>query len=159
MKPVIIASADVKEAQKISENIPKNHKVAIIESSNQLRILLNISALVILDHSFHKQYGLEFFRSLLKTPHPPFLLLTPIDDIQTIVEIMEIGVHLIPKVPDYGKVLHLAAKHILDQIDERERLQRSLVSLEQRVVELEKTVERERENWTRRPLRRSNNLK
>ncbi len=146
MKPVIIASADAKEAQKISETIPEGHKVAIIESSDQLKILLNISAMVIFDHSFHEQHGLEFSRSLLKFPHPPFLMLTPIDDIRTIVDIMEIGVHLIPKVPDYQKVLRFTVNNILDQINEREQLQESVLSLEQRVAQLEKAASKERKS-------------
>ena len=150
MKPVIIASLDAEEAQKISETIPKDHKVAIIESSNQLKILLNISAMVILDDSFREQYGLEFFRSLLKDPHPPILTLAPIDDVRTIVDIMEIGLYFIPKVPDYQKLLRLTAKTILDQIDEQEQLQKSVLDLKQRVAELEKAAGEESENLNRK---------
>lgn len=146
MKPVIVASTDVKEAQKIIEIIPKDHKVAIIETSNRLKILLNVSVMVILDHSFYEQYGLEFFRSLLKNPHPPFLILTPIDDIQIIVDIMEIGMRFIPKVQDYQKLLRLTANSILDQIDEQEQQQERVSNLTQRVEELEKAASEERES-------------
>jgi putative nucleotidyltransferase with HDIG domain len=143
MKPVIVACTDGKEAQKISESIAKNRKVAIIESSNRLGILLNVAAMVILDHSFYEQYGLKFFRSLLENPHPPFLMLTPPDDIQTIVDIVEIGMHPIPKVPDYQKLLRLNANNILDQSNEQEQLQQSVLSLKQRVEELEKAASEE----------------
>lgn len=150
MKPVIVASTNGKEAQKISEIIAKDHKVAIIESSNRLRILLNISAMVILDHSFYEQYGLMFFRNLLKNPHPPFLMLTPIVDIQTIVDIMEIGMRFIPKVPDYQKLLRLTANNILDQINEQEQRQKSVLNLKQRVEELEKAASAERNGLNRK---------
>lgn len=140
MKPVIVACTDGKEAQKISDIITKDHKVAIIESSNRLGKLLNVAAMVILDHSFYEQYGLQFFRSLLKNPHPPFLMLTPLDDIQTITDIMEIGMRPIPKVPDYHQLLGLTAKNILDQINKQEDLQQSVLNLKQRVEELEKAA-------------------
>ncbi len=146
MKPVIVASTDGKEAQKIIESIPNDHKVAIIESSNRLKILLNISTMVILGRSFYEQYGKDFFRSLLKNHHPPFLMLTSVDDIQTIVDIMEIGMHFIPKVPDYQKLLRLTAKNILDQIDEQEQQQKSILNLKQRVEELEKAASEEKKS-------------
>jgi len=150
MKPVIVASKDAKEAQKISEIIAKDHKVAIIESSNRLKILLNISAMVILDHSFYEQYGLSFFRSLLKNPHPPFLMLIPVHDIQTIVDIMEIGMHFTPKVPDYQKLLRLTANNILDQINEQEQRQKSVLDLKKRVEELEKAASEEKNGLHRK---------
>ncbi len=143
MKPVIVASTDGQEAQKISEIIAKDHKVAVIESSNRLGKLLNVAAMVILDLSFYEQYGLQFFRNLLKNPHPPFLMLTPPDDIQTISDITEIGMRFIPKVPDYQKLLGLTANNILDQINEQEQLQQSVLNLKQRVEELEKAAAEE----------------
>ena len=57
MKPVFIASTDSNEAEKISEIFTKEQKVAIIESSNRLRAILNASAMVILDHSFYEKYA------------------------------------------------------------------------------------------------------
>jgi len=150
MKPIIVACTDGKEAQKIREIIPKDHKVAIVESSNRLVILLNVSAMVILDHSFYEQYGLKFFRSLLKNPHSPFLMLTPLDDIQTIVDIKEIGMRFIPKVPDYQKLLRLTVNNILDQINEQEQLQQSVLKLKQRVEELEKEPSEKRNRLNRK---------
>ena len=61
MKLVLIASRDNKTAEKISETLPQNQKAAIIQSSNQLVSLSNGSAIVIVDHNFYEQYGLDFF--------------------------------------------------------------------------------------------------
>ncbi len=138
MKPVFIASTDSQEAQKISEIFTQEHKVAIIESSNRLRALLNAGAMVILGHSFYEKYGLEYLRGLLKNPHPPVLMIAPPDDTQVMVDIMEIGIHFIPKVPDYQKLLRLIVNNTLSQIQEQEQLKRNALSLQLRVEELEK---------------------
>jgi len=138
MKPVFIASIDSEEAQKISEIFTKEQKVAIIESSNRLRAILNASAMVILEHSFYAKYGLEYFKGLLKKPHPPVLMIAPPDDIQVMVDIMEIGIRFIPKVPDYQKLLRLIVNNTLSQVQEQEQLKQNVLSLQLRVEELEK---------------------
>lgn len=138
MKPVFIASIDSKEAQKISEIFTKEQKVAIIESSNRLRAILNASAMVILEHSFYAKYGLEYFKGLLKKPHPPVLMIAPPDNIQVMVDIMEIGIRFIPKVPDYQKLLRLIVNNTLSQVQEQEQLKQNVLSLQLRVEELEK---------------------
>jgi len=138
MKPVFIVSTDSDEAKKISEIFSKEQKVAIIESSNRLRAILNASAMVILDHSFYAKYGLEYFKGLLKNPHPPVLMIAPPDDTQVMVDIMEIGMRFIPKVPDYQKLLGLIVNNTLSQIQEQEQLKQNVLSLQMRVEELEK---------------------
>jgi len=138
MKPVFIASTDSKEAEKISEIFTQEQKVAIIESSNRLRAILNASAMVILEHSFYEKYGLEYFRGLLKNSHPPVLMIAPPDDIQMMVDIMEIGIRFIPKVPDYQKLLGLIVNNTLSQVQEQEQLKQNVLSLQLRVEELEK---------------------
>ncbi|MCD4715389.1 MAG: HDOD domain-containing protein [Desulfobacterales bacterium] len=142
MKLVLIASTDSKEAEKISNTLPQDQKAAIIQSSDQLVSLSNGSAIVIVDHNFYEQYGLDFFKDILKNPHPPFLMLAPPDDIQTMVEIMEIGMHHIPKIPDYQKLLGLAVNNALAQINEQEQLKQTIVTLQKSVKELE-SAERE----------------
>ena len=138
MKPVFIVSTDSDEAKKISEIFFIVQKVAIIESSNWLRAILNASAMVILDHSFYAKYGLEYFKGLLKNPHPPVLMIAPPDDTQVMVDIMEIGIRFIPKVPDYQKLLGLIANNTLSQVQEQEQLKQNVLSLQLRVEELEK---------------------
>lgn len=138
MKPVFIVSTDSDEAKKISEIFSKEQKVAIIESSNRLRAILNASAMVILDHSFYAKYGLEYFKGLLKNPHPPVLMIAPPDDTQVMVDIMEIGIRFIPKVPDYQKLLGLIVNNTLSQVQEKEQLKQNVLSLQLRVEELEK---------------------
>ena len=137
MKPVLIASTDSQEAQKISESVPRDQKAAIIESSNRLGRLVKESAMVIVDYGFYERYGPDFFKDLFKNPHPPFLMLVPPDDIQTMVEIMEIGIGYIPKVPDYQKLLSLAANNTLSQIHEQEQLKQTIVTLQKSVRKLE----------------------
>jgi len=149
MKPILIASTDSKEAQKISEIIPQEQKVAIIESSNRLGRLANESAMVIVDHSFYERYSLDFFKGLLNRPHPPYLMLAPPDDIRTMVKIMEIGIQYIPKVPDYQKLLGLAANNTLAQANEQEQLKQTIVTLQKCVRELE-SAESEQETTPQR---------
>jgi len=143
MKPVLIVSTDSKEAQKISESLPQDQKAAIIESPNRLGRFVNEFAIVIVDHRFYKQYGLDFFKALFKNPHSPFLMLAPPEDIQTMVEIMEIGMGYIPKVPDYQKLLSLTVNDTLSQIHEKEQLKQNIVTLQKRVNELENAEKEE----------------
>lgn len=138
MKPIFIACTDSKEAQKISEIFTKDQKVAILESSNRLRALLNASVMIILGHSFYEKYGLEYLRGLLKNSHPPVLMIAPPEDIQVMVDIMEIGIRFIPKVPDYQKLLRLIVNNILSKVQEQEQLKQNALSLQLRVEELEK---------------------
>ncbi|MBU0698747.1 MAG: HDOD domain-containing protein, partial [Proteobacteria bacterium] len=83
---------------------------------------------------------------LLEGPHPPFLMLTPPDDIRTIVDIVEIGIGYIPKVPEYQKLLGLTANNTLAQLKENEQLKQNVLSLKQRVEELEKAQSEQRES-------------
>jgi len=144
MKLVIVASMDSKEAQKISEIISQDYKVAVIQAADKLEHLIKEPAMVIVDHSFYERYGLDFFKGLLKNPHPPFLMPAPPDDLQTIVDIMELGIGYIPKVPDYQKLLGLTAKNTLAQIQEQEKLKQKVHSLNNRVMELEKAGSEEK---------------
>jgi putative nucleotidyltransferase with HDIG domain len=137
MKIVIVASTNSKEAQKISGVIPQDHKVAIIESSDKLKSLINSSSMLILDHSFYEKCGLAFFKELLKHPAPPIFMLAPPNDTLAIVKIMEIGIHYIPKIPGYPKLLSVTAKNALAQIHQQELLNQNVSRLEQRVKELE----------------------
>jgi len=137
MKPVLIATTDSQEAKKISASLPKDQKAAIIESSNRLGRLVNEAAMVIVDYGFYVRYGVNFFKGLFKNPHPPFLMIAPPDDSQTIVEITEFGIGYIPKVPDYQKLLSSAANNTLSQINEQEQLKQTVLTLQLRVKELE----------------------
>ncbi len=137
MKLVLIASTDSIEAEKISNTLPQDQKAAIIQSTDQLASLSNGSAIVIVDHNFYEQYGLDFFKGILKDPHPPFIMLAPPDDIQTMVEIMELGMRFIPKIPDYQKLLGLAVNNTLAQISEQEQLKKTIVTLQKSLKELE----------------------
>jgi putative nucleotidyltransferase with HDIG domain len=136
MKLVLIATTDSQEAQKISEILPKDQKAAIVESSKMLGSLIDESAMVIVDYGFYEQLGMDFFKDLLKNPHPPFLMLAPPDDTQTMVEIMETGIGYIPKVPDYQNLLRLTASDMLSQIHENEQLKQTVLTLENRLKEL-----------------------
>ena len=64
-------------------------------------------------------------------------MLAPPGDIQTMIEIMEIGMHYIPKIPDYQKLLGLAVNNTLAQINEQEQLKQTIVTLQESVKELE----------------------
>lgn len=137
MKPVLIASTDSQEAAKISESLPQDQKVAIIESPNRLGRLVKESAMVIVDYGFYERYGLEFFKGLFKNPHPPFLMLAPPDDSQTMVAIMEIGMRYIPRVSEYQNLLRQAAKDTLSLISEQEQLKQTVLTLQRCIQELE----------------------
>jgi len=138
MKPVSIACTDSKELQKIGAALSQELRVAGIDSPNKLGRLINKSAMVIVDYDFYKKYGQEFFQALFKNPHPPFLMLVPPEDTETIAESTEVGMRHIPKVPEYHRLLSLTVDNVLNQAQEQEELKQNVLSLKQRVKELEK---------------------
>lgn len=142
MKPVFIACTDAEEAQQISDALGENLSVATIDTSHKLGRILNVAGLIILDYGFYEQYGHSFFINLFRNYHPPCLMLVPPDDIRTMSEIIKIGIRHIPKAPGYEKLLNLTVKAVLDQTHEHERLEKSVRTLKQRVLELGKTGSR-----------------
>ena len=136
MKPVIVASVDSNEAQEIKRVLENSHEVNVVNSADMLENLMNDSEIVILDHSFYEQYGLDFLMDLFTNPHPQFFMLSPPEEIDAIVKTMEIGIQYIPKVPDYQKLLSVAANNALKQIHEQEQLRHIITGLTRRVDEL-----------------------
>ncbi|MBN1277683.1 MAG: hypothetical protein JXA35_09345, partial [Deltaproteobacteria bacterium] len=101
MKPIVVASLDSNEAEKIKAFLEKHNEVRTVNSADILEDLMDESSMVILDHGFCSHYGLAFLADLFSRPHPQFFLLAPPDEIETLIKTMEIGIQYVPMVTDY----------------------------------------------------------
>ncbi len=139
MNSILIANKAYRESRNLADTLDQDFKVSIIASPNECDDkLIEQSELVLLDHNFTENSGIDFLMSILGKYYIPILMLTPPEDPQCAVEAMRSGAYnYIVKAGDYNQVLPISVKEALDKFNTHEQMKATIIQLKEQVSELQ----------------------
>ncbi len=141
MDSVLVANSDIKELQKIRKLLGKDFNVLGMNAPKRLAEFLERSDLLLLDHNFTEDSGIEFLTKVLARFHLPVLVLTSPEQPDFAIEAMRLGAHnYIVKTDNYHEVLKHSIREAIDKFNEQEELKQTIVALKERVAELEEAL-------------------
>ena len=70
MKSVLIACTDTDEAKNLGSIVGREYEFNVIDSANRLIYSAKDAGLIIIDQSFHDQFGINILKGVLKNPVP-----------------------------------------------------------------------------------------
>ena len=141
MYSVLIACKDPIEAAAIKKVVRREYAPYVIHSQDDLKDELSVCDLILVDHNFTEQNGIDFLTFVVTKTYLPVLMLTPPDDARIAVEAMECNAHnYIIKTNDYLQILNLSIKDAIGQVNERDELKKTIISLKKKIRDLEKEL-------------------
>ncbi len=139
MNSILIANKAYRESRNLADTLDQDFKVSIIASPNECDDkLIEQSELVLLDHNFTENSGIDFLMSILGKYYIPILMLTPPEDPQCAVEAMRSGAYnYIVKAGDFNQVLNISVQEALDKFNTHEQMKQTIIQLKKQVAELQ----------------------
>lgn len=138
MKTVLIASSQPFESETLEKYLQRYFRVKTISDTNQMNIETAEMDLVLLDHNFTINSGIDFLMDVLQKRSLPILMLTPASDPQCAVEALRVGAfNYIVKTGDYLQFLNIAIDDALNKFQERQDLKDTISDLRVRITKLE----------------------
>jgi len=136
---ILIANKAYKESRSLADTLDQDFKVSIIASPNEYDDkLMEQFELVLLDHNFTENSGIDFLMSILGKFYIPVLMLTPPEDPQCAVEAMRAGAYnYIVKAGDFNQVLNISVKEALEKFNAHEQMKQTIIQLKEQVAELQ----------------------
>jgi len=136
---ILIANKAYKESRSLADTLDQDFKVSIIASPNEYDDkLMEQFELVLLDHNFTENSGIDFLKSILGKFYIPVLMLTPPEDPQCAVEAMRAGAYnYIVKAGDFNQVLNISVKEALEKFNAHEQMKQTIIQLKEQVAELQ----------------------
>ena len=139
MSSILIANKAYRESRSLADTLDQDFKVSIIASPNEYDDkLMEQFELVLLDHNFTENSGIDFLMSILGKFYIPVLMLTPPEDPQCAVEAMRAGAYnYIVKAGDFNQVLNISVKEALEKFNAHEQMKQTIIQLKEQVAELQ----------------------
>jgi len=136
---ILIANKAYRESRSLADTLDQDFKVSIIASPNEYDDkLMEQFELVLLDHNFTENSGIDFLKSILGKFYIPVLMLTPPEDPQCAVEAMRAGAYnYIVKAGDFNQVLNISVKEALEKFNAHEQMKQTIIQLKEQVAELQ----------------------
>jgi putative nucleotidyltransferase with HDIG domain len=150
VKSVLIANKNQAEIERIGKAIVKNYNVIAVTSPEQMDGFLDKCDIIILDHNFTENSGIDFLTSVMSRAYIPVLIVTPPNDSKSAIKALKTGAHnYLVKTDNYCEILETSIKEALDKFDEREGLKETIITLKNRVAELEECLRAYKEEGTK----------
>lgn len=142
MNSVVIANGSDSECEKIKSVLRDDYDVRVMTSKERPIDLERNCDLILLDHNFTEDSGIDFLSEVLSKIHVPVLMVTSPDDPRCAIEAIRLGAYnYLVKTAGYYDLLHYSIKEAIEKFNEREEMKRTILALKNRVAELEKHME------------------
>ena len=142
MNSVLIANRDSIEIKKLNNTLSNEFDISTIASQEGLDDqLLEESDLILLDHNFTENSGIDFLMSTMGKSYIPVLMLTPPDDPQCAIESIRAGAYnYIVKAGDFYQVLNISIKEAIEKFNTHTQMKQTIITQKDRIDELEKRL-------------------
>lgn len=142
MRSVVVANSSDSECEKIKNVLSSDYDVHVMASQDQPIDLKDNCDLILLDHNFTDDSGIDFLSDVLSKFHIPVLMVTSPDEPQCAIEAIRLGAYnYLVKTASYYDLLNYSIKEAIGKFNEREEMKRTIMALKTRVTELEKHAE------------------
>ena len=144
MEKVLIANSLPKEVEQIQKYIGQLYEIKVISSPSQLKDKqlkdkIDGFDIILIDHNFTINSGIDFLMEVMRKNRVPVLMLTPADDTQCAVEALRAGAfNYVVKSGGYFKFLNIAIKDAIHKFEETAQLKQTITDLQNKIVEVEK---------------------
>jgi HD-like signal output (HDOD) protein len=136
---VLFAAPDTDEGAILSHNLKTSFDVSTVASPEQFPVRLDDIDLLLLDHKFTDQWGMDFMPDILARSYLPVLVLTPPDNARCAVDAIKAGAYnYIVKFGEFQELLDVSINEAIIKFGQIEQMRQTIISLKERVVELEK---------------------
>lgn len=137
METVLIACKESQELDKIEKAIKKHFNIHLIHTPSMLKKVHNQFDLMLLDHQFTQNSGIDFLMDINIHKSVPVLFLTPDNDPQCAVEALRAGAfNYIVKTGNYISILNIAVRDALNKFNELTNLKEKIEELQRKLQEL-----------------------
>ncbi len=138
MKSVVVANSSDSECKKIKDVLSQDYDVRVMTSKDQSIDLEENCDLILLDHNFTEDSGIDFLSNVLSKIHVPVLMVTSPDEPRCAIEAVRLGAYnYLVKTVGYYDLLNYSIKEAIDKFNEREEMKRTIMALKTKVTELE----------------------
>lgn len=153
MKQVLIANSHTEEAEKLKKYLKRHFDVTVIAAPAEWTADDNRFDLVLVDHNFTVNSGIDYLMDILRKQSLPILMLTPSEDPQCAIEALRVGAfNYVVKTGGYFQFLNIAIDDALNKFRERKELKETISSLREKLnIRDEKTVVRGRNTKSSSP--------
>jgi DNA-binding NtrC family response regulator len=137
MKKVLVANSQAKDARMIEKYLARHFEVVVISRPALLRFHKGRFDLMLIDHNFTANSGIDFLMDILPEHPGPILMFTPASDPQCAIEALRAGAfNYIVKTGAYLQFLNVAVDDALMKYQERQGLKETITALKERIDEL-----------------------
>lgn len=141
MKQVLIANSSEEEALALKKNLVRFFRIRIISEASEWKLLDASFDLILIDHNFTVNSGIDFLMDIFPGIKAPVLMLTPDSDPQCAIEALRVGAfNYIVKTRGYLQFLNIAIDDAINKYSERRELKDTVSELKERLVVLEDKV-------------------
>lgn len=141
MKKVLIASNNSDEIKKFRKCLEGSFDVFSIIAPDYPKEELRQLDLVLVDHSFGDNAGVEYVTQVIEAAHIPVLMLTPPDDASCAIEAIRAGAfNYIVKFGPYEEILPVTIDEAISRFNEQEKMKATIIALKKRIMELEEQL-------------------
>jgi len=138
MKKILIASAHNDDLVTAKGVLDEFFEVHCISSPDLVPSHMEEFDLLLLDHSFEPDSGIDFMTNILSLTYLPVLMLTSPDDPKSAVDALRSGAYnYIVKMPGYEQLLLIAATEAINKFSERESMKQTILDLKKQISDLE----------------------
>ena len=138
MNSILVANSVSSEQKKIKKMIDQEYNVSCIGSLNDPEPNFDDFDLVLLDHNFTDNSGLDFLKQIVKESCIPVLMITPADDFQCAIEAIRVGAfNYIVKTGVFLELINISVKEAINRFNELEHMKQTITDLRKRVAEME----------------------
>ncbi|MCZ6872899.1 MAG: HDOD domain-containing protein [bacterium] len=138
MASVLVVTGDSCEIERIQACLEPSHTVHGITTPAEVNLHLPSSEIVLLDHAFTDNNGIDTLMEIMTETQVPVLFLSPPDDPQCATEAVRLGAfNYGVKTEHYHALLLPAIRDMLDRSTRQQATQHTITELEQRIAELE----------------------
>ena len=143
MNSILVANSVSSEQYKIKKMIDQEYNVSCIGSPNEPELNFDEFDLVLLDHNFTDNSGLDFLKQIVKESCIPVLMITPADDFQCAIESIRVGAfNYIVKTGVFLELINISVKEAINRFNELEHMKQTITDLRKRVAEMETRLRR-----------------
>lgn len=142
MRSVVIANSSEPECEMLRKVLSDDFDVFVVTSPEKLSGLNESADLIVLDHNFTDQSGIDVLSKILGKSYIPILMVTAPDEPHCAVEAIRRGAYnYLVKTTGYHDLLSFSIKEAIDKFNEREEMKGTILALKKRVTELENQIE------------------
>lgn len=140
MESVVIACKSSKDNEKFTKVLKKHYNVIVIESATPFNKIQNKIDLLLLDHGFTANSGIDFLMDVHKLKSIPILFLTPDNDPQCAVEALRAGAfNYVVKTGNFISILNIAIRDAISKFNERKNLKDKITELQKKIDQQEES--------------------